>query len=272
LTLATVPSAETVEEVSSCGAGWTKMFVAVMVVPVLPLLPVVPVVPVVPVDGSVPKTATSEPTQTLAKLTELMCGPEKVVLEVTFTVTVSPLNVVRVNVPAAPLVPHVPDAGFPPTLATVPTAAGIVCLSRGAGSTKTLVAVIVVGGSVPITKASLPTHTSAKLADAAWGSSNVVLDVTLTVTVPTSRVLRVKVPVAPAVPHVPEVVLPLTLATLPIAVAGGDAGTTKTLPAVMVEPVVPVFPVVPVLPVVLVKFALVVEPVVPVLPLLPVVV
>jgi hypothetical protein len=168
-----------------------------------------------------------------------------VVVEVTSTVTVAPpLKEVRVKVPLAPAVPQVPVELLPPTEATVPAAVAA-RVNVGGGAMKTLVASMVVGSDVvvvedtedPSTNTSEPTHTSAKLAEGVPSSEKVVVEVTSTVTVVSPlNVVRVKVPVLPAVPQVPEALLPPTEATVPAAVAGrgGGGGAMKTLVASMV--------------------------------------
>ena len=154
-------------------AGATKTLLASMVLPA-------------DVEAG-PNAATVVPTQTSAKLGDVVLGSAKVELETTLTVTVwSPMNVVSVNVPAAPAVPHVPAVLLPPTEVTLPPAAsGCGWGCGGVGTTKTLLASIVVlpgDEAGPNAATVVPTQTSVKLGDDVVGSEKVVLDVTSTVT------------------------------------------------------------------------------------------
>ena len=63
----------------------------------------------------------------------------------------------------------------------------------------------------------VPTQTLAKLTEDEPGSAKTVLEVTLTATVEPLGVVRVKLPDEPALPHVPEELLPPTDATVPAA-------------------------------------------------------
>jgi hypothetical protein len=179
------------------------------------------------VDAGVPSAAASEPTHTSAKLGDEPGPSLKVVLDVTSAVTVAPLNVVSVIVPVPPGVPQEPLVELPLTLVTFPaTTGGRGDVECGVNS-NTLVAVNAVGvdPAVPSTAAAVPTHTFAKLAGVAGGvPAKDVLEVTLTSTVVPLKVSSAKVPVAPAVPHEPAVVEPLTEVTLPAAAGGGAGG------------------------------------------------
>ena len=105
--------------------------------------------------------------------------------------------------------------------------------------TRLALRVVLVTG--PIATEMLLTHTFANEGVVGGRARNFVVGVTATACDPV-RVVSVKVPADPAVPHVPGVLEPLTDATTPCASRGSGGGTTTSRALRVVPEVVPTAP------------------------------
>ncbi len=177
---------------------------------------------------AVPDAPTISLTHTFANVGNAMSRPKKAVEDVTSTTVDDVLRPSNVKVPGAPADPQAPLVLDPLTEVTIPNAETV---RGGLGAQiRTRVALKTPPDTAPVAPAVSFTHTLANVGDVRSRPENVVEELTAIVVCEVFRATTVKLPDAPATPHVPSAVDPFTIVTSPKARTGREPAPAAAPP------------------------------------------